>query len=176
MYDETSSGERFLRTLAEHETALAAYIRCLVNHSDADDILQETKIVLWRKFAEFTEGTDFRAWARTVALHQILNYRRKEKRRSNVHLDESFIEVLAAEMERRSAYLDATLDHLEHCLQKLSETHRMIVLARYYQKDDIDTIAGRMGRSTEAVYRILSRIRVALATCVERQIRQAGGI
>lgn len=169
--DAGDHGETFLRTLAEHERWLAAYVYSLVARAaDADDILQECKIVMWRQFARFETGTNFRAWARTIALHQILNYRRAEQRRPESAHERAFIEAVAGEMERRSDQLDRQAESLRYCLRKLPEAHRAIVLARYYEAQGIEQIAAQNDRTEEAVYRLLSRIRKALNECISRQL------
>ncbi|PAW66678.1 MAG: hypothetical protein B9S34_07415 [Opitutia bacterium Tous-C1TDCM] len=166
-----ATGETFLRTLAEHERWLAGYVHSLVTRpADAEDILQECKIVLWKKFSTFQPGTHFRAWARTIALHQILNYRRAEQRRPWSTLEREFIEAVAAEIDRRSDHLDRRAEGLRACLRKLPEAHRAIVVWRYYEDCDIAAIAARSGRTEEAVYRLLSRIRVALNDCINRRL------
>ena len=169
--DADERGERFLRTLAEHERWLATYVYSLVPRpADADDILQECKVTLWKQFGTFTPGTNFRAWSRTIALHQILNYRRAEQRRPWSPLDQQFIESVAGEIERRGDQLDRKADGLRACLRKLPEPHRAIVLSRYYEERSIEEIATQSGRSTEAVYRLLSRIRAVLNECINRQL------
>lgn len=169
--DSDDTGELFLRTLAEHERWLAAYVYSLVARAaDADDILQECKVTLWKKFSTFTPGTNFRAWARTIALHQILNYRRSEKRRPWSPLEQEFIESVAGEIERRGEQLERKADLLHLCLRKLPAPHRRIVLSRYYDEHSIDEIAAHTGRSAEAVYRLLSRIRAVLNDCINRQL------
>ncbi len=167
-------GEAFLRCLAGHERWLAAYVYSLVaSAADADDILQECKVTMWKKFSTFVSGTNFRAWARTIALHQILNYRRSEQRRPYSALDREFIEAIAAEIDRRSDQLEQQADVLGACLRKLPAAHRAIVVARYYEESEIDEIAAKTERSPEAVYRLLSRIRKALSECVQRHAATA---
>lgn len=169
--DVDDHGEAFLRTLAEHERWLAAYVYSLVSRAaDADDILQECKVVLWKKFSTFTPGTNFRAWARTIALHQVLNYRRSEQRRPWSPADRAFMEAVAAEIDRRSDQLDLRSESLRACLRKLPAAHRTVVLARYYDERTVDEIAAQQGRTAEAVYRLLSRIRVALNDCIRRAV------
>ncbi len=168
--DESDRSEAFVRTLVEHERWLATYVYSLVaSTADAEDILQECKVVLWRKFANFTPGTNFRAWARTIALHQILNYRRAEQRRPWSPLEQAFIEAVAAEIERRPEALDRRAEALRTCLQKLPHAHRAIVHLRYFDDCSIEEIATRSDRSAEAVYRLLSRIRKVLNDCVNRE-------
>ena len=164
--------EVFLRLLTQHDRSLAAYVYSLVaSAADAEDILQEVKVTLWKQFAKFEPGTNFRAWARKIATHQILNYRRAEKKRPSSALEEEFIEAVASEIDRRADELDHKADALKHCLHKLPEPHRKIILWRYYEDCGVEEIAAKSRRTVEAVYRLLSRIRQVLNDCVSRQIQ-----
>lgn len=161
--------EEFLVQLARHERWLATYVYSLVAHSfDAEDILQEVKLTLWRHFAKFEPGTNFRAWAKTIALHQILNFRRSAKRHSGAALEEAFIEAVALELDRTADALESQTDRLGRCLQRLPDAHRKLIVWRYYEDCSVEEIAARSQRSVEAVYKLLSRIRAALSECVQR--------
>lgn len=124
--------ENFLRLLSEHERHLAAFVYSLVPRAaDADDILQDVKVTMWREFGKFEPGSNFRAWARQIATHQVLNFRRAVQRRPNPALDDSFIAAVAAEIDRQAEELDRRSEALQHCLQKTfgssSKDHRMAV-------------------------------------------------
>jgi RNA polymerase sigma-70 factor (ECF subfamily) len=167
--------EDFLRLLGQHERHLAAFVYSLVPRAaDADDILQDVKVTMWREFAKFEPGTNFRAWARRIATHQVLNFRRAVQRRPNPVIEDSFIEAVAVEIDRQAEDLDRRSDALQHCLQKLSETHRKIIVWRYFDNCGIEEIASRTERSAEAVYQLLSRIRGMLNECVSRQLATKG--
>lgn len=168
--DSADLTEAYLRLMTQHDRWLMAYVYSLVaRQADADDILQEVKVTMWKHFAKFEQGSNFRAWARQIATNQILNYRRSEKRRPNSELDEQFIEAVAAEIDRQADTLDRRSDALKICLQKLPEAHRKIVLWRYEEDCEIEEIAAKSSRSVEAVYRLLSRIRAVLNECISRQ-------
>ena len=50
--------EEFVRCLSKYQQRVYSFILTLVPHwADADEILQETSTVLWRKFADFEPGT-----------------------------------------------------------------------------------------------------------------------
>ena len=167
---DPTNPEDYLRLLAQHDRWLATYVYSLVSSShDAEDILQEVKVVLWREFPKFESGSNFRAWARTIAMHQILNYRRAVKRQAGQILDEAFVEAVAEEIDRQSEGLERKANALRYCIEKLPEAHRKMVLWRYYEDCSIGEIAVRSQRSSEAVYRLLSRIRLVLSECVTRQ-------
>jgi RNA polymerase sigma-70 factor (ECF subfamily) len=165
--------EEFLRLLSAHERGLIAYVHALVPAScDAEDVLQECRVVLWRQYAaaKFEPGTNFAAWARKIALHQILNYRRTQKRRPWSALDQAFIESVAAELDHQSAHQEIRAEALRQCLRKLPHSQIQAIAWRYYDDCPIHEIAQRTNRTEAAVYRLLSRIRQILNDCVTRRL------
>ncbi|WP_414660671.1 sigma-70 family RNA polymerase sigma factor [Horticoccus sp. 23ND18S-11] len=89
-------GEAFTRLLLQHQKRIAGLIFSLVPRgADADDAMQETCAVLWRKFGEFEPGTDFRAWALRIARFQMLNHYRR-RQRAQARLSDETIEALAS--------------------------------------------------------------------------------
>src|SRR6185503_11377939 len=91
--------EEFVFLLARHERLLGAYVMTMVPHpQDADDILQEAKVVMWRSFSKFESGTNFGAWARKIAFHQVLAHR-KRKQRDRLDFSEEFLGTVAGEVE-----------------------------------------------------------------------------
>ena len=174
--DSTPDTEAYLRLLTQHDRWLATYVYSLVASSaDAQDILQEVKVTMWRHFAKFEAGTNFRAWARQIATNQILNHRRASRKHVGAQLEEDFVEAVAAEIDRRADVLDRKADALRICLRKLPEPHRKVVIWRYFEDCGIEEIALKSERSVEAVYRLLSRIRAVLNDCVSRQLSLAPG-
>ena len=60
---EKPSPEEFVFLLARHERLLGAYVSTLVPQpADADDVLQEAKLVMWRAFGQFQVAPDERGW------------------------------------------------------------------------------------------------------------------
>src|SRR5436190_19336309 len=66
--DDADSRKRLVGLLTRHQRQIFSYIYVLVpNRADAEDLLQETSVVICEKFHEFREGTDFVAWACQIA-------------------------------------------------------------------------------------------------------------
>jgi len=166
---EEERTELFIRLLAEHERRLAAYVMTFVPRvADAEDILQETKLALWRSFENFEIGTNFGAWARRAAFHRILDFRKRKGRESQrLCFSDSCYEQLAATFERGEERREAQAKELSRCLARLQPNHREIVSLRYLEGLSVEQIAGRVGRTVAATYRVLSRIRLALRDCVQ---------
>ena len=176
--DPTGATEQFLHLLGQHDAALRAYVRTLVaNDPAADDLLQDTRLTAWRQFHKFEPGSNFIAWTKTIALHHVLNWRRKQQRHPTA-LSADVLELLAHELQSleapapESAAVGSRQEALQHCLGKLPAAQRTLVQLRYHDEHDIDQIAGRVGRSEGAVYRALSRIRMALMDCIEDRLNQ----
>ncbi len=171
--------EAFIRLLSEHERGLYLYVMTMTPQpSDADDILQEAKVVMWRHFAEFKQGTNFGAWARKVAFFQVLAYR-KRKQRDRLCFSDQFVELVAEEMNEQEDHLESRYQTLASCVAKLDPEHRRIVSMRYEAEESVDSIAEAVGRTSGAVYRVLSRIRRSLHACVSAQMENKivdGGI
>ena len=160
--------EQFIRLLAENERRLTAYVMALLPHSaDAEDVLQETKLAIWRSFDQFEEGTSFGAWARTIAFHRILDFRkRKARENQRICFSDECCRMLAQTIEDGTARREEQMKSLMNCVAQLQPVHRKILALRYFDHLTIDQVAERVGRSVGATYRALSRIRLALRDCV----------
>ena len=67
------SREAFVQLMTEHQGRLYAYVLSLLGDPDqANDVLQETNLVLWRNAGEFQMGSNFRAWAFRIAHFQVM--------------------------------------------------------------------------------------------------------
>lgn len=160
----------FLELLTTHERALSIYVHSLVpRDSAAEDILQQTKMLLWKHFDDFQAGTHFLAWARKTAFHQILTHRR-QKKREHLPLDDVALEALGMAVTQLAGDVSLRQEALRTCLARLPKEHRQLVQLRYYEDLEIEQVADKLRRTAGAVYRALSRVRMSLMECVERQV------
>lgn len=163
--------EQFMKLFGVHRRRLYQYILYLLpNLQDAEEVLQETNIVLWRKFHQFEPGSSFIAWATRVAHLEVLKYRRKRGRQVAL-LDDQVIEQIAAESRDRAPQLDAVRDALQECLKKLSAADQKLIDWRYGLGLRGKTVAQELGRPANSVYKSLSRIRQSLLECITRTLR-----
>lgn len=168
--------EEFLRLLTEHDRIFSIYVTGLVQPlQDAQDILQEGKIVMWRHFGKFKSGTNFVAWGRKILLRQILAYRRKMKHRRHGQLNEDILVLLDVEMDsaiREKRWVERE-QALRECLRKLKPEQRELIEQRYRDEASIEKISRQTDKSETAVYQLLYRIRKALQDCVQLALNEA---
>ena len=166
---DTDRTQEFLELLTHHDRALGVYVYSMVQDAhDADDILQQTKMILWRCFDQFETGTHFLAWARKTAFHQVLTHRRKKKREP-ISLEEEVLEAVSEAVSQLAEEGSARHEAVRACVARLPAEHRQLVQLRYFQEMEIADIAREIQRTEAAVYRALSRVRMALMACVQKQ-------
>jgi RNA polymerase sigma-70 factor (ECF subfamily) len=167
---EKAKIELFTQLLATCQRKVFLYaLGLLHNAADAEEVLQETNVVLWQKFHEYQQGTDFSRWACRVAYYEILKLRERKARHERVFGTE-FIETLAAESERTMDELDVRRDALNQCLGKLSQNDRDLVRRRYQAGATTRSVAKMLGRSVQGTRKSLHRIRTRLLGCIQKTL------
>lgn len=160
--------EEFVALLAQHDRSLTLYVISLCpNVNEADDILQDVKMVLWQKFNHFEKGTSFIAWARKIAFFKVLSYRKK-KSKAPYLADESILMEISDDAENRQQVWHNRGLALDNCVGKMKEEQREILQMRYKDQLGIEAISEKLGRTQQAVYRQLSRLRQQLLECVRK--------
>lgn len=166
--------ELFVRLLARHERRIYAYILSLVpSWHDADEISQETNVLLWKEFDRFNPETNFLAWALRVAHYQILAWRKRASR-SKLVFSQELLELIAE--EQRNTCLDPDAHHqaLGACIEQLSTESRDLLSHCYVEGNKIKDVAERLNRTTAATYKALQRIRLALHKCIRKKLTMEG--
>ncbi len=172
--NETESRKRVRALLTRHQRQIFSYIYTLVpDRHDAEDILQETSLVICEKFEDFEEGTDFVAWACQIAYWRV-RYARQKFARSKVVFNQEIVDAIAATAATLQKETDDRHEALQHCLRKLHPRDRDLLLTRYEPGSGVPEAARRSGRSLDAAYKALSRLRKLLFDCVTHQLSSEG--
>ena len=162
----------FMKLYTTAVPSLRAYLRQLLpGWEDVDEVLQETSLVLWKKFEKFETGTNFTAWACVVAKFEVLNYKRKKARDLHV-FSESLLDILADEADAKSERLQQERKALKVCLTKLDPKQRQLTLSAYSGNKSIKEVAESFGRTATALYKALNRIRTNLLRCIKSEVSQ----
>lgn len=168
--DEHSDPTPFVKLLAEHERYLGGYVYHLIpNAADAEDVLQDIKVALWKAFDQYELGTNFGAWSRKVAFHRVMAFRKKKaiEGKRLTFSDECF-EYLSDHYSDDSHHIDEMAKRLAVCISKLKKPHQELVSLRYKESFSIEETSVRTGKTIAACYRALSRIRLALRQCLQQ--------
>ncbi|MEY5026108.1 MAG: hypothetical protein RLZZ244_1636 [Verrucomicrobiota bacterium] len=152
------------RLFLKHQTVVRAFVCSLSSDfSMVDDVLHETFLTVRRKAAQYREGSNFAAWACTVARYKVLEAWRGSGR--GCALSEEALEALCASEEALPS--DPRLERLEECLGRLAPQARRMVELRYLRACKPEEIARIMEWTPNAVNVGLTRARQALRKCLE---------
>jgi RNA polymerase sigma-70 factor (ECF subfamily) len=166
--NQTAAQERFLSLFLRSEREIFRYVAALVpNIADAEDIVQQTAVALWEKFDAYDPAQPFTPWACRFALNKARQWIER-KQRWQALLENGLAEELIQRREALRPEIEARLKHLENCLGKLPEDQRELVEGYYYYRNSIEALSESSGRTVQATYKALQRIRQSLLICVGR--------
>lgn len=159
----------FERLVQEHERALLVFVfTMLPNWADTEEVMQRTRIVLWRKFSDFAPSTNFRQWALKVARYEVMNFR-KTKGKDRHLFDDSLIDAVVEARSSLSEELDRRRALLDKCIAKLRASDRQIIRHCYGPKaTTTKAAAAALKRPVNTLYKALNRIRRSLMLCVQQ--------
>lgn len=164
---ENRQYELFIKQFTRSEQDLRRFIRSLVpTWTDTDEVLQQTAMVLWRKFDQYDPDTEFMKWACVVARFEALAYRRKMAR-DRLVFREDILSIMADEGVGEIEEGKAGHDALMECLSEMPEKQKQFVLLAYTPGVKVKEMAEEAGSSAAAFYMKLKRLRHRLMECVE---------
>jgi RNA polymerase sigma-70 factor, ECF subfamily len=162
----------FVAQLTDIQMPLRLYVQSLMpGDSSAHDVVQQANATLWKKRDDFTLGTNFKAWAFSVARYEVLNYRKQQARDSRLVFGEELEQIFADDLADRDDDTEQRHAALKGCLEKLREQDRELLLHRYTASaGTLENYAERVGRSVGGLKVTLHRLRNALLGCIEKQL------
>src|SRR5260370_2749478 len=103
----------FASCLREIQTRLYGYIHSLARDlNDADDLFQQTALILWKKFDEFDRKRSFFSWACGIARLEVINFLRSRTRRRLYFTHDLNLLLIAAHGEMSSGEAEYRRDAL----------------------------------------------------------------
>lgn len=158
------------------QPSVSSYIHALVrDHFAAKDILQETALVLFRRFEEYDSDRPFVAWALGMARWQILGFHR-DKARTLITFDSELLDDFTSNWAELSPRISDHEHALKICIRSLGERASSLVKQRYYEGRTAEDIAKRNGATGASIRVALQRIREQLRNCVNQRISREGGL
>jgi RNA polymerase sigma-70 factor (ECF subfamily) len=92
--------------------------------------------------------------------------------RSNAATSDAVLDLIASEAAAETDALARERAALERCLGELGVPARELIEAAYQPGVKLHEVAARSGRSAEAFYKTLQRLRSRLLECVQRELKE----
>ena len=163
--------EDFLTLFRMNESRIFGFILAfLPNFAKAEDILQETMIVMWRKFDDFEKGSNFAGWGIQIARYNLYKYHRENKA-SIVHFNSDALDNLSLCAEDyEKINVNSQIDALRICFGKLESKSKSLMLMKYEENLKMQDICEKIGMPIRTIYRHIARIHRALIKCIHETL------
>ncbi|WAJ71696.1 sigma-70 family RNA polymerase sigma factor [Catenovulum adriaticum] len=163
-----NTSQQFIQLFEADRKRIYAYIYAYVmDKSAADDIFQETSIILWREFEKFEPHTSFSKWANGIVFNRVRVYRRQNNKLS-YGLSESLMNEIA-DAGTFDSSSEQRWNILESCRAQLLAADQILYENFYLKNLKAQEIADKTGRSIFAIRKSVHKLRKKLFDCVDRK-------
>ncbi len=107
--------------------------RIVVHHEDANDVLQNVFVKVWKGLDNFREDAQLYTWLYRVATNESLTYLEQQKRKSSLSIDNEggMVNQLAADKDFDARKIEWKL---QMAIQQLPDKQRIVFNLRYYDE------------------------------------------
>jgi RNA polymerase sigma-70 factor (ECF subfamily) len=163
--------ESFNALMERHIAALRRCITSMVgNLAEAEDIVQEVLLKVWRHLAAFRAESSFRTWMNRIAVNEALQSYRRSKCRPTcqppVDLD-SF--ASSGDSVLASLVRSDTRIRIRRAVEELPEMYRTVLVLRELEELSLRETAQRLESTVPAVKSRLFRARFMLSKALRAQ-------
>ena len=174
--DEVSQASVLRAALQYQDAMLTVAYGLLRDWSLAEDAVQESFVLVTKRWADFRAGTSLYAWVRAVVRLKALEVRRTRRREHPVEderLEGIVDRALEAHLDEASAARQQGLmAHLRRCMDEVGRMPARLLHGFYVEGRSYEQLAGLHAMTLEAVRKALYRMRKQLRECAERRVAQ----
>lgn len=107
--------------------------RMVINHEDANDILQNVFIKVWKSLENFREDSSLYTWLYRISINETLTFLKKQQAKSAQSID---VENGLSDQLKNEPYFDARKLEwkLAQAIQSLPDKQRTVFNLRYYEE------------------------------------------
>jgi RNA polymerase sigma-70 factor (ECF subfamily) len=137
----------FQEVLESHKKSVYYFIRRMVSsHEDADDITQDTFILVWKNLHQFQGNAQISTWIHRIAYRETLRWIKKTKKRQTL----SMINTPASSAQQ-DVNEEQMLLWLEEGIHILPEKQKAVFIYRYFDDKKYEEISEITGTSIGAL-------------------------
>ena len=133
--EEATREKAFTQLVNRYQERLYWHVRrMVVNHEDANDVLQNVFVKVWRALGDFREEANLYTWLYRIATNESLTYIEQQKRRSSLSLGD-YEGALENKLIAEKGFDANKLEwRLQQAIQSLPDKQRAVFNLRYYDE------------------------------------------
>lgn len=150
--EEKTRNEAFNLLISKYQEKIYWHVRRLViDHDDADDLVQEVFIKVWKNLEKFRSDSKLYTWIYRIATNESITFLNKKKQHNNTPLDEVSAELSESLVEASYFNGDKIQLKLQQALLTLPEKQKLIFNMKYYDELKYEEISEILGTSVGAL-------------------------
>ncbi len=150
--DERTRNEAFNLLLKKYQQKIYWHIRRMViDHDDADDLVQDVFVKVWKNLAGFRSDSQLYTWMYRIASNECITFLNKKKQKNNISLDE--VDYSLADTLASSSYFngDKAQRKLQEAILTLPEKQRLVFNMKYFEDMKYEEMSEVLGTSVGAL-------------------------
>ena len=109
--------------------------RMVVDHDDANDVVQNTFIKAWKGLDNFREDAQLFTWLYRIATNESLTFLDQQKRKGTLQLDDQTVSDLSNSLKSEQNFDSAKIEwKLQLAIQQLPDKQRVVFNLRYFDE------------------------------------------
>ncbi len=153
LQNERTAHAAFDTLMRAYSEPLYSHIRkMVVNHDDANDLLQNVFIKAWNNLHNFRGEAKLTTWLYKIAVNECINHLKKERTRHNVASNDENDSFLLDNIEADTYFDgDEAQAQLQQAIASLPEKQRLVFNMRYFDEMKYEEISDILGTSVGAL-------------------------
>ena len=151
--EESTREEAFRLLLKKYQQKIYWHVRRMViDHDDADDVVQDIFVKVWKNLGNFREDSQLYTWLYRIATNECITFLNKKKQKQNVSLDDDTTAYLAETLADGNYFNgDRAQMKLQQALLTLPEKQKLVFNMKYFEDMKYDEISEVLGTSVGAL-------------------------
>ena len=125
--------------------------RMVINHEDADDVLQNVFIKAWNGLENFREDAKLSTWLYRIAVNESLTYLEQQKKRASLSFDDVADTLENKLLAEKSFDESKAVWKLQLAIQQLPEKQRVVFNLRYFDEMGYEEMSELLDTSVGAL-------------------------
>jgi RNA polymerase sigma-70 factor (ECF subfamily) len=150
--EEKTRNEAFNLLLKKYQQKIYWHIRRMViDHDDADDLVQDVFIKIWKNLPGFRNDAQLYTWMYRIATNECITFLNKKKQKNNISLDD--VDYSLADTLTETSYFngDKAQLKLQQALLTLPDKQRLVFNMKYFEDMKYEEISAVLGTSVGAL-------------------------
>ncbi|MGY4539318.1 RNA polymerase sigma factor (sigma-70 family) [Mucilaginibacter sp. UYNi724] len=150
--DEKTRNEAFNLLLKKYQQKIYWHVRRMViNHDDADDIVQDVFIKIWKNLPGFRNDAQLYTWMYRIATNECITFLNKKKAKNNISLDDVDYELADTLSSSDQFTGDQIQRKLQEAILTLPDKQRLVFNMKYFDDLKYEEMSDVLGTSVGAL-------------------------